>query len=125
MKKSEKEIRIWNRACSGPLSLAKGDVALNELLRLDGRIMNGGVQYGIEGFEAEEWTFALEAYRLFGLDDVADFLIDAKKKVQAAEDAGALEGELNTHYYTLVDHGDRIFDAFAAVLRSHPELFAP
>jgi hypothetical protein len=125
MKRTEEETRTWNRACStsGLLPL-EGDLALSELLRLHGRIMNGGVQHGIEGFDSQDWPFALEAYRLFGLDDVADFLIDAKIRIQAAEDAGALEDGLNTHYYSSVG-GDRIFDAFAAVLRSHPELFAP
>ena len=124
MKHSEKEIRVWNRALgTGPIRLI-GDLALSELLRLHGYIKNGGVLHGVEGFGSDDWEFALEGYRLFGLGDIADFLIDAKKRFQTTEDTGALESEANEHYYASVTN-ERLLGALRARLVSHPEDFDP
>lgn len=74
--------------------------------------------------DSEGWKFMIEAYRLFGLDDIADLLKDAKRAFRTEADSGAVESRANDRYSELV--GDnQLFDAFRTYLRAHPEKFAP
>lgn len=47
---------VWNRATQwdGPEPTAPGDRALAALLRVDGQIMNGGLESALEYFEPED-----------------------------------------------------------------------
>jgi hypothetical protein len=123
---SEKATRIWNRACSSDAApMLAADWALSEMLRLHGYIMNGGVLHGIEAMDPEDWKFMIEAYRLFGLSDVADFLVDTERSFRTEDDLGALETRANARCGDLVPGDKRLFDALCTYFRSHPEKFAP
>jgi hypothetical protein len=126
-KESEKATRIWNRALSNYAGrLLAGDWALSEMLRLHGYIMNGGVLHGVAAMESEDWEFMIVAYRLFGLGEVADFLVDTERAFRTGDDHGALETRANTRYCAdLIPDERRLFDAFRIYLRAHPEMFAP
>jgi hypothetical protein len=126
MTETEKADDIWNRACSTyATALLAGDMALIKMLRLHGHIMNGGVLHGIEAMDSNDGEFQIEAYRPFGLDDVADILEDTKSALQTEDDTGALEAKSNARHYDWVQNDRRLFDAFGSYLRSHPEHFAP
>ena len=54
---------IWQRVCTGDLSLAKiGDGMLLLMLDLHGEAMSGGLLHAVEGLDTEELVAAQASY---------------------------------------------------------------
>jgi hypothetical protein len=69
---------IWNRACfcEGDHSgLLRGDIALNNLLRVHGRAMNGGLLFAIENTSPKEFFDAQQGYEYFEFPCIASLMI--------------------------------------------------
>jgi hypothetical protein len=64
--------RIWNRACD-PFAehSTVGDQALQEVLRVHGRVMNGGLASALEYNAPDEIHRAVAGFQYLRLDDVA------------------------------------------------------
>jgi hypothetical protein len=92
--------------------------------------MNGGVVHAVEGLTADELARAIEGYRFFGLDEVADLVAHVARQasdvdpddVDAAE---RLELESNERFYALVRDDEAVAEAFRAHFHEHPEAYAP
>lgn len=120
---------VWNRACdamaAGEVPAHDGDRALVAAIALDGAVQSGGL---VSAVEQDLAGAGVEAYRWFGLDDLATLVERAADRVQGASgDTSALEQvelEDDPAYYA-ADTGQRLMDALAVRLREAPEAFAP
>ena len=125
--------QVWNRACGEfdiRPGMPPGDAALADLLLCHGMVMNGGVLHAWEGLEADEFSRAADGYRFFGLDEVADLVVDVARQAAALDptdpEAGSLlEEESNQRFNLLVPDDEPVVLAFEAHYREHPEAYAP
>jgi hypothetical protein len=119
MDTTSREDQIWNRAClqGGGPQPAEGDQALASLLRVHGRVMNGGVLHALE-IQQESLRRAITAYRYFGLLDAAAVL------EREWEDSDEAEEASNSAYWLAVPNDEIIAEAFRAKLASCPQAFS-
>src|SRR5262249_45177238 len=80
----EEEVTIWNRATLNlpETSLARGDVALRDLLRVHGMIQSGGMAHCVDVFSVDELNRGIAGFRFFGLDAEADLVQEATALIQ-------------------------------------------
>ncbi len=118
---------IWNRGCSGELpdDLQPGDIALMDMLLLHNLTMNGGVLHAVQYLESEDFEGAIVGYQYFELDDVAEFLIEAKSISESDADLELVEAELDQRYRAYVPDDSFLMERLKASLRSNPSDFAP
>src|SRR6266404_4346418 len=94
---------IWNRACGkDPVRSLPGDRALADLLKAHGLAMNGGVLHAVECLNASELSDAESGYRFYGLDAVATLLGRAKTILDANDNLGFHERELDQQYAAII-----------------------
>ena len=117
--------RVWNRAAleNGGRSPRTGDRALAAIILADGLIGNGGVLHCLEVLDPREIASAVEGFRYFGLDPVADFFHYASETT-ISEVTGDLENEFNERYWALAD-GRVLEDAFKRRFAETHEDFSP
>ena len=113
--------QVWNRAAleGGGPAPREGDKALNALLLFHGMGMNGGLAHAIEVLNEVEFRAAVEGYRFFRLDELADFLKSISDLPE--EDLEERDGE----YYEFVPDDSFLDEKFQAYFRKDPESFAP
>lgn len=113
--------RVWNRAAleSGGGSPRPGDIALAALLRVHGRIMNGGMSHAVDSLPPDALDDGRDGYRYFGLHAAADALEHAVVDASVDREATYLE------YRSAVPTDDVLSSAFEAMFRSDPARFAP
>jgi len=117
---------IWNRACEGNAAcLSPGDRALEATAAFHSVAMNGGVLHALEHFGPDELEDAESGYRFFGLESVANLLIEAKSISKAGDDLDLWEAELDRRYGALVPDDSALFACFETALRRSPSEFAP
>lgn len=118
--------KIWNRACfcSGPTQYA-GDRALADLLTAHGLTMNGGVLHAVECLTGAQLAAATAAYRFFGLDLVAELLLDARRVFEMNVGLEDAESKLDSRYAELIPDDSLLEERFENHLRAMPSDFAP
>lgn len=126
MREMTDSVLVWNRALRDQtVFLRSGDRALEAMVGFHSVAMNGGVLHSIEHFGVEELPDIAAAYCLFGLDKVADLLIEAEQFSKTGEDIGSLEVELDKRYGKAVYNDEALFQRFETYFRQNPSEFAP
>jgi hypothetical protein len=134
--------RVWNRATQWdrPTPTEPGDRALKAVLRVDGQIMNGGLESALEYIEPEEVAAAADGFAFFGRNDLADLLRSAlgtfpdgapPRDQDAREDALMALGDaarerlddLDSEYNNTAT-SELLTEIFEAHYHAHPEDFA-
>jgi hypothetical protein len=117
---------IWNRATSPAQQkvLRAGDIALADMVRLHGLIMNGGVQHALEHSDGDEWARGISGYQFFRLLPVAALLLRAASKPSVTDMESMLD-DIDGEYTSLVPTDQALESVFHQVLDERPELFAP
>ncbi|MCB9379539.1 MAG: hypothetical protein H6513_02475 [Acidimicrobiaceae bacterium] len=114
---------IWNRACFLPgepvADLRLGDLRLATMLLFHGVLCNGGVTHAIECFAAAELDCVVDAYRHFGLGDVATMI----ERIRHGEESDMPEDVRDSIYNQLVPTDQTLEDAFELALRRDPSSF--
>ena len=117
---------VWNRACIGKVPFPlDGDKALRALLSFHGLAMNGGILHALEYTQPEELAAAVAGYRYFGLDEVAEFIAEAKSVPEGAGDLDRWEGELDRRYGAFIPRDSVLVERFEFAFRYNPSQFAP
>ena len=134
---------VWNRATrwDGPAPTAPGDRALAALLRVDGQIMNGGLESALEYIEPEDVAAAADGFAFFGRNDLADLLRGALSTFPKGEPPGDQDArgdalmaldevagerlEQLDDEYTNTATGELLTHIFETHYHAHPEDFAP
>ncbi len=121
--------RIWNRACGyydGEVTERyEGDLALRALLSLHGPTMNGGVFHPFDVLSQDELEEAIDAYRYYGLDAVADLFDRARSLIESVRELGSFEKIVDEEYLTHVPNEQTLDQVFQRHLSEHPDLYAP
>lgn len=124
------EDAIWNRALGfgGDRGSGEGDAALQDMLELHGRIMNGGLLDAVETGTPEGVGAAIAGYRWMGLHEAADAVAMVRDEVANCaldddEAAEALESRANDAYETAIPDDATLDRAFRAKLRDTPSAF--
>ncbi len=95
--------RVWNRACGkSRLRTHPGDRALADLLQAHNLAMNGGVLHAVEVLTPQELSDAQSGYRFYGLDGIASLLSRAKALIDAGQDLGFHEAQLDRQYAEII-----------------------
>jgi len=87
--------------------------------------MNGGVQHSIEHFGIEELPTIASAYRLFGIDKVADLLLEAEQFSMDGNSLSLMEDTLDRRYGKAVHNDAALVERFETYFRDNPSAFAP
>jgi hypothetical protein len=124
--------QIWNRAAleDGGAKPRLGDRALSALLSAHDMVCNGGVVHCIEVLSKAEVVEACNGFRFFGMDVVAELLMEAAGAV-TREDARTgsydeeVEFDLDRRYGELIPDDGVIETRFLERYQSNPEDFAP
>ena len=126
MTEAPKAELVWNRALGNKaFRFLEGDLNLIVLLTTHGYVMNGGVFHAVEAREDEEMAEIADAYRYFGLDDIANLLTEAKSILDADDDWGPLEDKFYERYSASISDDSALFERFKAVLLRDPSKFTP
>jgi hypothetical protein len=117
---------IWNRACigDGPNPLA-GDRAFEAVLTFHSICMNGDILHAVESIEPKALACAVEGYRFFGFNDVADVIASAQATLEAGDVGDATEGMLDRSYGEIIPDDSALTQRFKDFLASYPSAFAP
>jgi hypothetical protein len=118
--------QIWNRAAmeGGGDSPGPGDRALASLLLLHGLAMNGGIHHAIECVSEEELSAAIDGFRYFGLEDMAQWLRSAPGDPLLKEWTANTEAPAIFRYAEYVPSDAYLAERFEAVYRDRPSEFA-
>lgn len=117
---------IWNRACGeDPSRALPGDRALADLLYAHGLTMNGGVLHAIECMTDMELSYAEAGYRFIGLDGIASLLSRARRILEAGDDLGKHEQQLDGEYVHIIPSDSSLVERFEKRFKSNPLDFAP
>lgn len=114
---------IWNRAADAiadgvPAGAGEGDRRLVAALSLDGEAQGNGLA---QAMELGDVAAAVDAFRWFGLEDVAGLLEEAGPALTDDPD-GERDEELSGRYYAL-DTEARLTEGLEQRLRTDPEAF--
>ncbi len=118
---------IWNRAATenGGNAPSRGDIALSALLSAHGLAMNGGVLHAAELLTEDNLKAALDGYRFFGLDAVAELLVRARHLVGGGGELDVIEHQLDAEYEQYVPCDSELYGRFERHLRMCPADFSP
>jgi hypothetical protein len=117
---------IWNRACGeDPLRSLPGDRALADLQRAHSLAMNGGVLHAVECLTASELSDAESGYRFYGLDAAASLLSRARTILEADDNLGFHELQLDQQYADIIPADNSLVERFEKHLESNPSEYAP
>ena len=117
---TSEEMHIWNRAAmsAGGKEPLEGDRALAALLGVHGPIMNGGLGDAFICCGEPRYAEGVEAFRYFGLVQVAALLERAAKLPEEEAE------ELSSEYWELIPSDSTIVHAFLQKHAACPEVFA-
>lgn len=87
-------------------------------------VCNGGPNHAADGCEPAEITAAAEACRYFGLDRLAEVMLQLPAAASGYE-AEDVEDRLSDAYYELVPDDATLVEAFEARYAAAPEDFDP
>jgi hypothetical protein len=112
--------RIWNRACD-PFAehSTVGDQALQDVLRVHGQVMNGGLASALEYNAPDEIHRAVAGFRYLRLDDVALTLataFDVAFPASAIADADARGDHLDALGDDVHERLERLEDSYNAAV---------
>jgi hypothetical protein len=126
----DQEDAIWNRALGfgGDKGTGEGDLALENLLKLHGLAMSGGLLSALEMLSNAEVDAAIDGYRWMDLGYAADSVRMVRGEISsgALDDdvrAEALELDADQAYYAAVPKDDTLQAAFRAKLAERPGSF--
>jgi hypothetical protein len=124
--------RTWNAACGLPSSRATrdlvGDRALRHVLQFHGLAMNGDLHHAISS-GADIRHHAVAGYRRFGLDAVADVVVQGMELLDHAtgdvldESLDSPMADLDSAYNRLLPSDSVLFNAVRAYWHDHREEF--
>lgn len=118
---------IWNRAAIQEQGIRRlpGDTALASLLHAHGYVMNGGISHAMKILTGEELNSAIAGYRFYGLSEVADLLLRARKRVDSDLWTSSIEDTLVSEYSKLIPNDSIIVEQFESHFISNPQAYAP
>lgn len=113
---TDAERRVWNRALyQEGTDLRDGDLALGELLHVDGYIQNGGVGHASD-LAPEELARGIKGYEFFGFHELAAVIKPHRDDEEA---------DYNHRYYRFTRGENMIIKKYQQMFAEHPERFAP
>ncbi|MDR6938694.1 hypothetical protein [Arcanobacterium hippocoleae] len=115
---------IWNRAVDGEGD-GVGDKMLGAVLLLDGMIQNGGMANALDDLlEEGEILAGVAGFRYFGLNVVADLVLEIYQAISDGANVEELEATRDGEYYEICD-ADAITAVFRKKLAEDPTAFSP
>ncbi|WP_353066945.1 hypothetical protein [Arcanobacterium hippocoleae] len=115
---------IWNRAVDGEGD-GVGDKMLGAVLLLDGMIQNGGMANALDDLlEEGEILAGVAGFRYFGLNVVADLVLEIYQAISDGANVEELEETRDGEYYEICD-ADAITAVFRKKLAEDPTAFSP
>ncbi|XCB29704.1 hypothetical protein RQN30_11085 [Arcanobacterium hippocoleae] len=115
---------IWNRAVDGEGD-GVGDKMLGAVLLLDGMIQNGGMANALDDLlEDGEILAGVAGFRYFGLNVVADLVLEIYQAISDGANVEELEETRDGEYYEICD-ADAITAVFRKKLAEDPTAFSP